>query len=53
MVYARYEVKINVQVKCLDKIIFSEDFKNSEIDKLPGLCRNSKLEGNGGSRQGE
>jgi hypothetical protein len=28
-----YRVKINVQVKCLDKIIFSEDFKNSEIDK--------------------
>ena len=42
-VYARYEVKINVQVKCLDKIIFSEDFKNSEIDKLPGTLQKQQV----------
>lgn len=42
-VYSNYRVNINVQVKCVDQIIFSEDFDNSEIDRVSGNFQKSQL----------
>ena len=42
-VTSKYEVKINVQVKCVDKLIFSQDFDNSETDKLAGTYSKATL----------
>ncbi|MBE0390641.1 hypothetical protein [Flavobacterium sp. PL002] len=42
-VYSKYQVKINVQVKCIDKIVFSQDFDNSEIDRISGTYQKGQL----------
>lgn len=42
-VYSNYRVNINVQVKCIDQIIFSQDFDNSEIDRVSGNFQKSQL----------
>lgn len=43
IVYSKYEVKINIQVKCVDKIIFSQDFDNSEVDRLSGKYQKEQV----------